>query len=538
MLKVLATDNLSESGLKILSDQKDISVDVKPPLEAETLKKEINTYNAIIIRSATKLTADVLSHAHNLELIIRAGIGIDNVDVDYATEKGILVANTPHGNSITTAEHTFALITSLARNIPQACNTLKNHTWDKKSFTGIELKGKTLGLIGLGNIGTVVAKIAQGYAMNVITYDPYVSEDFAKSIGAKKVDLDTLFRTSDIISVHCPKKESTQNMVNEAAFEKMKKDALLINCARGGIVDEKALENAIKNKRIKGAALDVFEKEPIEDHPLFDYPNVVVTPHLGASTREAQEGVSIDACLLLVEYAKYNAVSSAINSSLKVKEGSPRKWTFIDLAKKLGRLQGQLLRGVPKRFTLESLGDEPQEIHEFLQLNAAQEFMKGILSQDRINTINVKLLARRRGIDLVDSQVDTVPGEFESTYSNLVRVKVVSEVENGKTQESIVAGTVIGQDNVRVVQINGYDLDFIPTGTSLLIRNQDKPGVIGHVGTLLGKHNVNISRMSVNLQAKGTEALSIFSVDSPVSQVVIDQLTKVDFIKSCVQIHL
>ena len=537
MLRVLATDNLSPAGLKVLENVKDVSVDVKPPLKREDLKKEIGNYHAIIIRSATKLDREIIEHAKQLQLIVRAGIGVDNIDVDAATENGILVANTPRGNSITTAEHTFAMISALARHIPQASSKLKVKEWEKKRFVGVELKAKTLGLIGLGNVGAVVARIAKGYLMNVIAYDPYITAEFSKGLGVQKVELEDLLETSDVISIHAPFNDATRDIVNEKAFGKMKSTAMLVNCARGGIVNEVDLAKAVKSGRIKGAAVDVFEQEPPpEDHPFYDVDNIIMTPHLGASTKEAQEGVSVDACLLLVEYAKYQMVSSAINSNLKLIEGSPKKQAYIKLSQKIGALQGQLLEGGPKKLTVEISGDDLKEIRDYIQLNVAQTFLKSIFSGEKVNAINVKTLAKRRNLSLVCSDVNGAAGQ--SGFQNIIRVKVEAETSDGKTVEHSVSGVCFGEHNIRVTEIDGYYFDLLPEGYWLLVFNEDKPGVIGKIGTLLGTHNINISQMTVNLRKSSSDALSIFTINPSVDQKVIKEIAEWESIHSCKQVHL
>lgn len=533
MLNVLVTDNLSTAGLKILDNYPDIHVDVQPTFEPTELKKVINNYQAIIIRSASKLNEDILKHANKLELIIRAGVGVDNIDLNAATEHGILVANTPHSNSVTTAEHTFALITSLVRNIAAASHTLKNGKWDKKRFVGVELCNKMLGLVGVGNIGSVVAKIAQGYGMHTITSDPFISHEHAESIGVKKVSLDELLKTSDIVTIHCPLNDHTRNIINAETIAKMKPSAFLINCARGGLVDEEALEQALKTKKLKGAALDVFVKEPVEQHPLFAYDNVVVTPHLGASTTEAQEGVSSEASALLIEYAKTKLASSALNAPLKLSAGSALQQTYIKLAEKIGSLHGQLLSGAPKKIVTECYGDDAQVLAEMLAVSSAKSILQHILSNERINFVNVKRHAQRRGIALKHSLIDTNSDSIAQSFNNLIRVVVVTEDEVGKTHQRVITGSVFGKNYFRIINVDDYQVDFVPEGYGLVITNNDKPGVIGQVGTLLAKHGVNISHMYLSLSPEQTEALSVYMVNTRVPANVIEHVIKLDNINSC-----
>jgi D-3-phosphoglycerate dehydrogenase len=536
MFKVLATDNVSQTGLKLLAEEKRVGLDIRPPLPREQLKQSIGAYHAIIIRSATTLDRELLDHAQNLQLIIRAGIGVDNIDVDAATEKGILVANTPRGNATTTAEHTMAMISSLARHIPQAHFKMKQGEWEKKKFLGTELKGKTIGLIGLGNIGAIVAKIAQGYTMQVLAYDPYVPEAVAQQLGAHKVELDDLLKQSDIITIHAPLNENTRHLINENAFAKMKSTVLLVNCARGGIVNETDLAKALKSKRIAGAAVDVFEQEPIpENHPFFELDNLIMTPHLGASTVEAQEGVTVDASLLVLEYLKYKTVSSAINSGLKFKEVSDKHRSFIQLSEKLGSLAGQLAEGVPLEFVTETVGESLSDVRDHIQIYAAMAFMKTMLAGEKINPVNVKYYARKRNLSLVNSEFN---GDTEKMgYHQLIRIRVKVE-SAGKMKEYSVAGTLFSKTKFVVTEIDGYYFDLPPEGIWLLIYNQDKPGVIGKIGTILGKHQINISRMSVNLRPGSRDALAVYKVDTPVGPNVIKEINSWESIHFCKQVKL
>lgn len=537
MIHVLVTDGISTRGLEALKGEKGLSVDVQPPLPPEMLKREIGKYQVLVVRSATKVRSDVIDCASQLELIIRAGIGVDNIDVDYATEKGILVANTPHGNATTAAEHTFALIASLARYVPQACGALKQNRWEKKAFMGSELKGKTLGVIGLGNIGAIVVRIAKGYLMNVLAYDPFVSGELAEQLGAQKVTFEELISTADVITLHTPLNDSTRRLIDATAFEKMKSNALLINCARGGVVDESALALAVTSGRIAGAAVDVFEKEPAKDHPFFGIDRIVVTPHLGASTKEAQESVAQDAYTLLKEYAKHRMVSSAINSGVKFQEVSPHQQVFVTLAQKLGALQGQLLQGSPKKLIVEVAGNEVAPLRDALMANAALAFLQTMVGEEKVNSVNVRWMAKKRGLSLVETHTDE-PAEADANYQNLVRIRVVSQDGSGNDVTHVVAGTAFDVDHIRLTELDGYELDVIPRGHLLLVYNEDRPGIIGRLGTFLGQHDLNISRMAVTLQ-KGTKlALAVYTLEKELDPELVKEIATWDSIHMCHQVYL
>jgi D-3-phosphoglycerate dehydrogenase len=538
MLKVLATDGLSVPGLDVLRRQPEVSLDIRPVLDRETLWRELRNFQVVIVRSETRLDRELLEQATELELIIRAGIGVDNIDVAYATEKGILVANTPRGNAATIAEHTFAMIGALARHIPQADAHVRRGEWNRQRFIGSELRGKSLGIIGLGNIGSVVAGIGTGYGMEILAYDPFVSLEMAERHGAVKVEsLDDLLAQSDFVSIHVPLNEATRGLIGAAALSKMRPTAYLINCARGGIVDEDALAEAVRARRIAGAALDTLVKEPPPPgHPLLGLENVIVTPCLATSTREAQEQVAVEASQLILEYVRYGIVSSAINAPLRIGKGAPRERAFLDLARKLGLLQGQLLDGAPERLTLEIIGDELRDFRELLLLGASERFLSAVVSHERINYVNVKRQAERRHIDLVDSVIKSSRHGI-SSGGGLLRLRVACR-RGGSTTERAVAGTVFDEDSVRITEIDGYEVDLIPDGIMLLVRNQNRPGVIGRIGTLLGDHGINISRMAVTLREGLSDALGIYAVESPVPEEAMKVMTSWEFIYSVVQVRL
>jgi D-3-phosphoglycerate dehydrogenase len=538
MLTVLATDGLSAVGLDVLKKAPGVAAEIRPTMDVETLKKEIANYQAIIVRSATKIRREILDAAPNLELIVRAGIGVDNIDVEYATARGVLVANTPQGNATTTAEHAFALITALARHVPQACRALKGGTWEPKRYMGTELRGKTLGIVGLGNIGRIVARLAQGYQMAVIAHDPYLTPELAKRSGVVAVTLPELLAQSDVVTLHCPLNDATRGMIGKAELAQMKRAAFLVNCARGGIVDEAALAVACSEGVIRGAAVDVYSKEPPpSDHVLLGIDNVIVTPHLGASTSEAQENVSIEAAELVLEYAKNGTVSSAINSEIRLGNVTESTKATVALAKKLGSLQAQLLDGEPKRFSVEIFGDGHGEDSRLITLSAAQPFLQSLFTMDRVNPVNVTQFAKRREVEIVGSIV-AAPGPESGGYTNWVRVTVTTKGPGGSEGSHTVRGSVFGADAHRLTEIDGYELDLVAEGTVLLMRNEDRPGVIGKVGTLMGKHDINISRMSVALRPGTTTALAIVTVDSRVPRAALDEMASWEVMESVRQVAL
>jgi D-3-phosphoglycerate dehydrogenase len=537
MLNVLVTDNLATTGLDILQQVDNIHVEVLPTLPTAELQQQIGKYHAIIIRSATQLSAEILQHAKKLELIIRAGIGVDNIDQQAATQLGILVANTPHSNSTTTAEHTFSLISALSRKIVAACTSLKQQQWEKKKFLGLELRGKILGLIGMGNIGSIVARIATGYQMNIVTYDPFISTQHAQSLGVTKVTLDELLESADIVSLHCPRTEKTQHIIDAQALQKMKPSALLINCARGGLVNEEDLLRALREESIAGAALDVFVKEPPGDHPLLALDNVIATPHLGASTKEAQESVSRDACQLLLEFAKYRIVNSALNLPIKLKGESLAKSAYFSLAEKLGSMQGQLVNGVPHRIVVECYGEETSDITELVELIVAKSILRNIFSEGNINYVNVPMFAKQRDIDLVSSHLDASNDELAKTYRNLIRVRFFCKTHQDQISEQIIAGTVIGLNHLRILQFNQYLLDFRPAGSVIMMLNEDKPGVVGQVGTLLAQENINIACLSVNLPKNEKHALAFYSLATQPQQNILKQILEIKPIQACYLLH-
>ncbi|ACX51187.1 D-3-phosphoglycerate dehydrogenase [Ammonifex degensii KC4] len=527
MYRVLVTDGVSPEGLKALTEAPDVEVDFRPTLNEEELKEIIGEYDALIVRSATKVTAAVLEKARRLKIIGRAGVGVDNIDVKAATAKGIIVANAPGGNTVAAAEHTIGLMLSLARNIPEACARTKSGVWDRKSFMGVELRGKVLGIIGLGRIGSEVAKRAQAMEMKIIAYDPYIPEERARDLRVKLVPLDTLLQEADFITIHIPLSKETYHLIDREAFVKMKPGVRLINCARGGIVDEEALYEALKEGKVAGAALDVFEKEPVTSHPLFSLPNVVVTPHLGASTVEAQLAVAEVIAQEVLTALRGGFVRHAVNLPYLRPEVLPVVGPFLPLAEKLGLFAAQLVSGRINQVEVNYSGEIAR--YDTSLLNTA--VLKGVLSvalQDTINYVNAPEVAKQRGIKVKETKQ-----EREEEYVNLISVKV--EAPEG---EHTVAGTLVRGKEPRVVEIDGYRVDAVPEGYVLFIPHLDRPRIIGRIGTLIGAHDINIAAMQVGRKEIGGKAIMLLSVDSPVPEETLREIAKVENVLDVKMLYL
>lgn len=527
-MKVLISDSMSDKCVEILKKTPGVQVDVNTKLKPEELKKIIKDYHALVVRSATKVTAEIIEAAENLKVIGRAGTGVDNIDTNAATKKGIVVMNTPGGNTITTAEHAVSMLMALARKIPQATASMRKGEWEKKKFEGTEVTGKTLGILGVGNIGSVVADRAQGLKMNVLAFDPYLSEEAANRMGVEQVSLDELYRRSDFISIHVPLTNETKNMVNKDAFAKMKKGVKVIDCARGGIINEKDLYDAVKGGIVSGAALDVFEKEPTPpDNPLLGLEEVILTPHLGASTFEAQENVAIAIAEQISDYLGKGTIRNAVNVPSIPAELLASLGPYITLAEKLGIFQGQILKGGIEEVTIEYSGDVVS--YDVAPITIAT--MKGILDQvldQQVNFVNAPFVAKERGIKVVEIK-SSRPIDFASS----ITIKV-------KTKEAVnlIEGALFGKKEPRIVRIDKFFLDAVPEGYLLVLHNYDKPGVIGNVGTLLGANNINIARLHLGREAVGGEAVSIWSIDTTLSPDVFSKLLKLPHMISAKVVEL
>jgi D-3-phosphoglycerate dehydrogenase len=514
MVKVLISDKLSPAAIAIFKDR-GVEVDVKTGLTPAELREIIGQYDGLAIRSATKVTKEVLDVAPNLKVVGRAGIGVDNVDVKSATSRGVVVMNTPNGNAITTAEHAIAMMFALARQLPEATASTKAGKWEKNRFMGVEVTGKILGLIGCGNIGSIVADRAVGLKMKVLAYDPYLTEARAVELGVEKAELDTVLARADFITLHTPLIEATRNIISREAIAKTKKGVRIINCARGGLVDETALYDALKSGHVAGAALDVFEVEPATASPLFELENVVCTPHLGASTSEAQENVALQVAEQISDFLLSGSVTNALNMPSVSAEEAPRLRPYMDLCRLLGTFAGQLTRaqdGVIKRVLVEYEGAAAPLNHR--PLNAAA--LAGLLGpvMEGVNMVNAPVLARDHGIEMAEGSNDHI-----GDYQTLVRITVTTE----KSTRSV-AGTLIGSGRPRLVEIKGIkvEADFAPH--MLYVTNKDKPGFIGRFGMLLADAGVNIATFHLGRSAEGEDAICLVSTDGQTPDEVLAQV--------------
>lgn len=525
--KVLVSDSLAEQGLEVFKKAPEIEVDVETALSPEELKAVIRDYDAIVIRSSTKLTADIIEAADRLKVIGRAGIGVDNVDLETATKKGVVVMNTPEGNTITTAEHTISMMLALARRIPQASESVKSGRWEKKKFMGTEVFNKTLGIIGIGRIGKIVADRATGLHMNVIAYDPFISQETISKLGVELVPLDELLRRSDFITVHTPKTKETIDLIDKKAFEKMKNGVYIINCARGGIINEKALYDAIVSGKVAGAALDVFTEEPPKDNPLLELEQVICTPHLGASTEEAQVNVAIAIAEQVTDFLLKGSVRNAVNVPSVSSEILPLVQPYMDLAENLGSFTGQIIQGAVRELSFEYTGEVAQYGVAPITSAALKGFLSPVLSEN-INYVNAPVLARERGIKITEGVT-----ERHEDYSNLITIRATSDKET-----ITVSGALLGRHNPRLLRINNFLVEAIPQGNILMIYNEDRPGVIGNIGTTLGRNNINIGMMQFGRDRLGGMAVSLLHVDDPIPKEVLEELQRLPHIVRVIQIEI
>jgi D-3-phosphoglycerate dehydrogenase len=512
-MKILVSDNLAEAGVEKLQSIPDFEVEVNTSLTHEELRQVIKEYDALVIRSATKVTADIIEAAERLKVIARAGIGLDNVDIAAATKRGIVVMNTPEGNVITTAEHTIAMLLALSRNIPQATYSLKSGKWEKKRFRGKEVFNKTLGIIGIGRIGRVVADRAKGLKMNVIAYDPYIGSDYVNKLGVEAVTFDELLQRADYISVHTPITQETRNLLNAEAFARMKRGVFVINCARGGIVNEQDLYDALQSGIVAGAALDVFTQEPPKDNPLLTLEKVIGTPHLGASTDEAQENVAVAVADQVIDYLLNGTIRNAVNAPTIDGEVLANLRPYLILAERLGSLVQQLTRGPMTQITIEYVGEVCHLDTRPLTISVLKGLLSPILG-DQVNFVNAPVLARERDIKVTE----TMRGEAED-FTNLISVQLKTQEE-----ENLVAGTIFGKKDPRLVRINDFRLEAAIEGHLVLIYNIDTPGTIGAIGTCLGRHSINISMMDVGQVLERGQNIILLRTDTPVPPPVVQEL--------------
>ena len=514
-IKILVCDDLAEEGLALFRREKNLQVIVKTKLPVTELKKEITDVDACVVRSGTQITKEIIAAAKKLKAIGRAGVGLDNVDVEAASKRGIVVINTPGGNTISAAEHTFSLLMAMARNIPQANESIKRGEWERKKFTGVEMYEKTLGVIGLGRIGTEVAKRAQVFGMRVIAYDPFLSVERASQIGVEIVSFNDLLKQSDFLTLHMPLGADNRHMIGEKEIAKMKKTIRIANCARGGLIDEAALAKALDSGRIAGVALDVFEEEPLKDLTLVRKPAVVATPHLGASTEEAQIAVAVDVVQSIIDFFQGKGTKNAVNLPSVDPEVLEQISPYLRLAEKLGALQAQLMEGQILQVDIQYSG----RVAELATTPITVSVIKGLLSPilaETVNYVNAPLLAKERGIKILESKSSTA-----ASYSNLIQV----EIKTDKRKNSV-AGTLFTSEDARIVKIDNFNVEAVPEGYMLLISNRDVPGIVGQIGTLLGNNKINIAGMTLGRDKLGGEAKTLLKIDSALSESLIAEIKK------------
>ncbi|MXP24470.1 phosphoglycerate dehydrogenase [Altererythrobacter indicus] len=516
--KVLISDKMDPNAAKIFADS-GCDVDVKTGMTPEELIAVIGEYEGLAIRSSTTVTKEVLAAATNLKVIGRAGIGVDNVDIPAASAQGVVVMNTPFGNSITTAEHAIAMIMALARQIPEANELTQKGEWPKSKFMGVEVTGKTLGLIGAGNIGSIVASRAQGLKMKVLAYDPFLTEERAVELGIEKGDLEAVITRADFITLHTPLTDETRNILSRERLEKTKKGVRIVNCARGGLIDEAALKDLLDSGHIAGAALDVFAKEPAKESPLFGTPNFICTPHLGASTTEAQVNVALQVAEQMSDYLLTGGVTNALNVPSLSAEEAPKLKPYMGLAEKLGSLVGQLAHGTLPKISIEVEGAAAKLDQKPITSAVLAGVMKRYSSS--VNMVNAPYLAKERGIE-----VSEVRKERESVYHTLVRVTV--ETSQG---DRSVAGSLFGSGAPRLVNIFGIGIEADLDGNMLYIVNDDKPGFIGRIGSLLGENGINIGTFHLGRREAGGEAVLLLSVDQPIPEDLVDKAAALEGVK-------
>lgn len=515
MTRILVSDSLSEEGLSILKAS-GFEVDYKPEISPEDLAKEIAEYDALAIRSRTNVTAEILKNGKKLKVVGRAGVGLDNVDVPTATNLGIIVMNTPGGNTVSTAEHTMAMLTSLARSIPQADRSMHEGRWDKKKFVGVELFNKTLGICGLGRIGSEVAKRAAAYGMHIMAYDPFMSAEVVKRLGITQATVDEICKSADFITVHSPLNNATRNMIGAPQFALMKKSVRVLNCARGGIINEEALLEALKSGKIAGAALDVFEEEPLsKDSPFRALDNVILTPHLGASTSEAQEGVAKEVAEQIVDTLSGRIVRNAINAPSVEPAILEQLRPYIELSRRMGKFMAQFVKSPAKALRVYYSGTVLDYPIAPVTTAAVVGFLEPIAEGSMINFVNAGPIAKERGIEVVELRSTKV-----YNYSNLITIEV--DAEDGS--KHFVGGTLFTPENPRIVVVNDKHFDVVPEGNLIVIENRDVPGIVGSVGTILGKHKVNIAQMTWGRTQPGHDAITVINVDQDVTKETLDEI--------------
>ncbi len=515
MYKVLVTDGISDLGIQKLTEASDVEVVKMGSLKEDELIAVIGEYDALLVRSATRVTDAVLAASSKLKVVGRAGVGVDNIDLDASTKRGVIVINAPDGNTITTCEHTFAMMMALSRHIPQAYRKTVGGEWDRKSFIGVELYGKTLGVLGMGRIGSEVARRAKAFGMDIIGFDPFLTEERAEKMGVKIGSVDDVVRNADFITVHTPLTAETRHMISRPQFEVMKRGMRIINCARGGIIDEMALLEAINEGIVAGAAFDVFEEEPPRaDHPFLGHPKIVVTPHLGASTIEAQENVAIDVSEQVLNILRGEPFKNAVNMPPVPPAVLTKLQPYFALGEKLGTFVTQMAEGPIREIVVSYSGD----LAEVDTMPLTRYIVTGVLARhlgrEQVNIVNALHLAKSRDLNVTVTKSQATKG-----FTNLVTVTL-----RCKGEDRIIAGTLLNGYGARIVQIDQYPVDIPPAGNLLLVSHNDRPGIIGKVGTLLGMNEVNIATMQVGRKVVGGSAIMVLTIDKPAPRDVLDQL--------------
>ncbi|MBP1999509.1 D-3-phosphoglycerate dehydrogenase [Paenibacillus shirakamiensis] len=529
MFKVLVSDPISDLGIQKLVDADDVVVEKKIGLSEEELIQIIPEYDGLLVRSQTTVTDKILAAGERLKVVGRAGVGVDNINLEAATQRGIIVINAPDGNTITTCEHAFAMMMALARHIPQAYAKTVSGVWDRKSFLGVELHHKTLGVLGMGRIGSEVAKRAKAFGMEVLGFDPFLTEERAEKMGITLASVDDIVRNADFITVHTPLTPETRGIISTDQFAVMKKGMRIINCARGGVIDENALVEAVNQGIVAGAAFDVFEHEPPQpDHPFLNNPKIIVTPHLGASTVEAQENVAIDVSEQVLHILRDEPFKNAVNIPPVAPSVMSKLQPYFVLGEKLGTVAAQITNAAIQEIVVNYAGD----LSEVDTQPLTRHILKGVLSRhfgSDVNIVNSMHLAKARQVNIVVSKSATTKG-----FTNLISVAL--KLENG--EESIVGGTLLAGYGERIVQINKFTVDLEPTGHLIYISHHDKPGIIGKVGTLLGNNDVNIAAMQVGRKTVGGEAIMVLSVDKEVPKKVLEELVQLPEVNTAQEIAL
>jgi D-3-phosphoglycerate dehydrogenase len=526
-MRILVCDGLEKNGVDILRRAQGATVDERPSISQEELKDIIPAYDGLIVRSKTRVTTEVIEHAASLRVVGRAGTGVDNIDVAAATRRGIVVMNAAAGNTVTTAEHAFAMLMSLARQIPQAAASTKAGRWEKNRFLGVELMGKTLGVVGLGRIGSTVAERARAFGMEVLAFDPYFAREAARELGIEMTALDEVFSRADFITLHTPLTDETRGIINAAALDKMKPGVRIINCARGGLIDEQALADAIASGRVAGAALDVFEQEPVsQDNPLLALDCVIATPHLGASTQEAQTGVAAMIAEQLIDFLKSGAVRGAVNMPAVSADLLAAIGPYITLGEKIGLFQGQVFGHDLSEVEIEYSG----EVTEHNVKPITHAILAGLLSPviERVNMVNSAIVAEERGIKVAESL-----SRRARDFASMIRVRAVT-----RGRESEMAGALFGRRDGRIVRINGFNLEAIPKGHMLYLFNRDLPGVLGRIATYIGESGVNIGRLYLGRKKIGESALALIQIDQPMSADILRGLAALEGVISVQQVRL